>query len=332
MSGLTGKLNNGSRHLGRIHRTTDHMRANLDRPLNLAALAQVAHLSAWHFQRLYRRITGESPAEALRRLRLESAAMRLRGAQTHSTVLAVAQEVGFASPEVFCRAFKAHFGMSPSAWKRGGFVRWMEARGDRLADIRQQVRKKHQDASRQIAEHPLLRTDCPLSTSDGVIMELSICQLSPVRVAYMRHIGPYGHPGIPQAWGRFMQWCDSRGLMKPRRDTFGVSLDNPFITPAERLRYDLCVSVPEDFQLQSTTDAEVSLRELGGGRFARVWFHGTGLEVGPAFIRMFKVTLPERGEIPDESRHAFEWYDASYTLNEATGEFGCWLCIPLLTK
>ncbi len=87
--------------------------------------------------------------------------MRLRGAQTHSTVLAVAQEVGFASPEVFCRAFKAHFGMAPSAWKRGGFVR------------------------------------CALSTPDGVIMELSICQLSPVRVAYMRHIGPYGHPGIP---------------------------------------------------------------------------------------------------------------------------------------
>ena len=319
-------------HQGRIHRATDHMRANLDQPLNLSALAQVAHLSPWHFQRLYRQVTGESPAEALRRLRLETAAMRLAVAPTRSTVLAVAYEVGFDSPEVFCRAFKVHFGMPPSAWRRGGFLRWMEARWARLVVIRHQVRKKHQDASRLIAQHPLLRTECPLSISHGTLMELSICQLPPVRVAYMRHTGPYGHPDIPLAWGHFVEWCNRRGLMSPRRDTFGVSLDNPFITPAEQLRYDLCVSVPDDFQLQSSTDAKVSLRHLDGGRYARARFCGTGLEIGPAFIRLYTVLVPEHGETPDAQRHAFEWYDKSFTLNEATGEFGCWLCVPVLPK
>jgi len=59
---------------------------------------------------------GETLGDYLRRRRLEVAALRLlTGPKT--PVLQIALSVGFGSSEAFARAFKARFGVSPSAWR-----------------------------------------------------------------------------------------------------------------------------------------------------------------------------------------------------------------------
>ena len=59
---------------------------------------------------------GETLGDYLRRRRLERAAVLLRSDPT-LPVLNAALEVGFGSGEAFSRAFKAHFGHVPSAWR-----------------------------------------------------------------------------------------------------------------------------------------------------------------------------------------------------------------------
>src|SRR3954468_282509 len=103
-------------YTARVNRVMDHIDAHLDETLDLQSLARVAQLSPFHFHRLFQSLTGETLADRVRRRRLEVAAGRLL-TRTDSTALEIALEVGFNSPETFARAFRAHFGVTPTAWR-----------------------------------------------------------------------------------------------------------------------------------------------------------------------------------------------------------------------
>jgi len=74
--------------------------------LRLEDLARVARLSAFHFHRLYRAMTGESLYQFILRLRLEKAAGRLL-AEPAEPVTNIALDCGFGSSAAFARAFKS---------------------------------------------------------------------------------------------------------------------------------------------------------------------------------------------------------------------------------
>lgn len=80
------------------------------------ALAEAAHLSRFHFQRVFRGTTGEAPGRMRRRLLLERAACELR--TTSRSVTEVAFDTGYRSLEGFIRAFKKAFGQAPEAYRR----------------------------------------------------------------------------------------------------------------------------------------------------------------------------------------------------------------------
>lgn len=98
---------------------------NLDEPTDGAALAEAANYSRFHFQRLFRERTGETPGDCRRRLRLERAAYYLR----HSTqpVTQIALDAGFDSLEGFSRAFRKAYALSPSHYRRLEPLSWFVA-------------------------------------------------------------------------------------------------------------------------------------------------------------------------------------------------------------
>ncbi len=76
-------------------------------------------------------------------------------------------------------------------------------------------------------------------------MDVNIVTLPPARIAYMRHIGPYG-AGINRFWAEtFLPWRIAQGL--DQSPCYGIGHDDPHITAPEQCRYDACVEVPEDF-------------------------------------------------------------------------------------
>ncbi len=94
---------------------------HLDDDLSLTALADQAGLSAFHLHRVFSAAVGETPKQLTMRLRLGRAAAALLA--TEDSVLNVALSCGFQSHEVFVRAFRRSFGMTPSAYRRRGFAR-----------------------------------------------------------------------------------------------------------------------------------------------------------------------------------------------------------------
>ena len=116
-----------------IHRIVPalvHIQAHLDEDLSLDLLAGQVELSKFHFHRLFREATGETPKEYVDRLRLEWAALQLR--MRRVTVLELALECGYRSHEAFTRAFRARYAMSPRDYRKEWFVRDSGARPRRF--------------------------------------------------------------------------------------------------------------------------------------------------------------------------------------------------------
>ncbi|WP_225205945.1 bifunctional DNA-binding transcriptional regulator/O6-methylguanine-DNA methyltransferase Ada [Novosphingobium huizhouense] len=93
-------------------------------PLALADLAAQAGYSPTHFQRVFARHTGLSPAAYARALRAERAAEALSG---EDSVTQAIYEAGFSGPSRFYAANEGRLGMAPSAWVNGGAgvtIRW----------------------------------------------------------------------------------------------------------------------------------------------------------------------------------------------------------------
>jgi AraC family transcriptional regulator len=194
-------MNNRHEYVVRINRVIDHIDAHLAEPLDLHALAAVAHFSPWHFHRVFHTLTGEALADRVRRRRLEVAAGRLLASPPES-VLRIALHVGFKSAEVFTRAFKAHFGETPTDWRRGAARHWIDHHRSELSKIRQANRKTHQAIIEAFREDPELWPAGRVSHA-ATPMDVEIKTLPDTRVAYMRHLGPYGESGITRTWQRF---------------------------------------------------------------------------------------------------------------------------------
>ncbi len=90
--------------------------AERDHTMPLAELAAQAGRSPSHFQRAFSRLVAESPKQFEKRLRLECAAALLL--TTRDSILDIALRIGFESHEGFTRAFVAHFGRTPRAFRK----------------------------------------------------------------------------------------------------------------------------------------------------------------------------------------------------------------------
>lgn len=94
----------------------DRMRQEHHLPLRITDLARTAGMSPSHFIRSFRRATGTSPIDWLRRERLSQAQRRL--VETDDSLKEIARQVGYADQFYFSRDFKRATSLSPSEYRR----------------------------------------------------------------------------------------------------------------------------------------------------------------------------------------------------------------------
>ena len=101
----------GSR-LAQVRRAIEWIRADIARPLRVDALAAHAGMSAASFHRHFKAVTGLSPLQYQKQIRLQEARRRLLAAP--GDVTSVALGVGYESTSQFTREYSRLFGLPPA--------------------------------------------------------------------------------------------------------------------------------------------------------------------------------------------------------------------------
>lgn len=253
----------------RMHTVLRYIQDHLDGDLGPSTLAAVANFSPSHFHRVFKGMLGESLKAHVRRLRLERAALQLEMSQR--PVIDIGLEAGFETPETFSRAFKKMFDAAPSLYR-------VEKRKSRWAFAPSSVHYLPEDARTGITLRPRrTQVNVEIMKSDGV------------RVAYIRHIGPYFECAV--AWEKICAWAGPKGLMTPETGFYGVCHDDPKVTPPEKLRMDVCLSVPGSVE----AEGEVGVMDIFQGEYAMTLHKGPYEGLAETYETLFGVAMPETG-------------------------------------
>ncbi len=102
-------------HCEAVERVIRTMHERLDEPLSLHEMSRIAFISPYHFNRVFRQITGIPPCQFLYALRLQSAKRLLL--TTGVSVTDVCFDVGYNSLGTFIRRFTDLIGISPSRFR-----------------------------------------------------------------------------------------------------------------------------------------------------------------------------------------------------------------------
>lgn len=100
-----------------VNKTEDYIEQNLSDSIALCDLAKNVHLSEFHFHRIFKQYSSETVKEFVTRVKLERAAIFLCVTSSLS-LTEIALNYGYNDGSTFSRAFKKHFGSSPSIYRK----------------------------------------------------------------------------------------------------------------------------------------------------------------------------------------------------------------------
>lgn len=251
----------------RIARATDHVRMHLDGELSIAELAHVAHISPYHFARLFKATTGETVVHYVQRARLERAAFLMK-ANTDRPLGDIAFEVGFCALSDLSRVFRRHYGIPPSGWDRRS----------RLVDALPGFTDGLEEA----------RKTCPLLSPRRVVHPAC-------RVAYVRLATPFLDAALlQQGYDELTAWFAAQGIDWRAQKLLGLSWDHPEATPIDQVRFDLGLTLPDKLHARGEL-GEVAFDAI---RAVDVRVSGTLGHIALAWAHLYEVWLPRSGEEP----------------------------------
>lgn len=216
----------------RIQRVLRYIHDNPAGDLSLDRLADEAALSRFHWHRVFHAMTGETCAQAVRRLRLHRAAGWL--VDTNWPVERIARQCGYPNLRSFSRLFKASYGLAPAAYRiQGRFV------------------------------PPVTRT----KSGDHKMFPVTIRSEPPRKIVGLPHSGAY--PGIGATFEQLAAILSSRDLWRQSKGMAAVYFDDPQLVAESRLRSIAGViwtggAVPEGLQSADLTGGRTAVMTYKG--------------------------------------------------------------------
>lgn len=271
-----------SDHLQRVLRVLIHVERHLAADLSLAALARVAHLSPFHFQRVFRRLVGATPDALVRRLRLEGAARDLLAGD--EPVREIARKAGMLHAESFTRAFRALFGRPPAAYRAAARARVEALKPPRAL----RVWLNRPGPEQQLRFVPV---SLPAARRAGRPRAgFRIERVLPMRVAFLRRAGRAF--GERRDFSRLAAFANRRG--GPVEDPVFLVLhhDDPRVTRARLRRVDRCVVVGP----RRLGEGDIGIQTVGGAEYCVATVAGHGVAAVDSTARWLgRAALLERG-------------------------------------
>lgn len=283
-------------HRKAVFEAMDYISLNLPLNPSLNEIARHAALSSFHFHRIFREIVGETVAGFTRRLRLERAALWLI-ASADKDITRLALQIGFSSSQNFAKAFRSHFALSPSEFRRR-YGTGMKSKTGNVA-----------------------RAHFPYSDYDSCgLQQIRIATLPARRVAYMRRFGSYGAETCRDAHRDLYAAAPGITPQQPA-GTICLYWDSPEITAHSRCRTDVCV----ELRAGQSPGRAVVTQTITGGTYAVFTFSVSGNALESTWGTVFKWMAAGgliKGDFP-----AYEFYYPETDISRDLWVFD--ICIPL---
>ena len=138
---LTNNPETHCHYFTQVQRGINFIESNLDRDIELSAVAKAAGLSQWYFQRIFKALTNETVKTYIRSRRFANTLDALLIKDTK--IIDIALAAGYESQESFTRAFKTAFNLTPNEYRKLGenqlFLKKIEINCDYLRHINQNI-------------------------------------------------------------------------------------------------------------------------------------------------------------------------------------------------
>ncbi|WP_017153032.1 AraC family transcriptional regulator [Bacillus bingmayongensis] len=147
-------------------------------------------------------------------------------------------------------------------------------------------------------------------------MNMKVETLPKYRIAYVRQVGPYG-PASIQAMEKLKKWAVEKNLAKSAI-ILGIPQDNPETTLPENCRYDACIVISKDYQI----DDSICESELSGGKYVIYKVKHTAEDIHKAWAEIFPALQNSGYQI--DNKPILERYTADMINNHY-----CEICVPV---
>lgn len=240
----------------KITQVLSYIEANLATKHQLEDLAGMVYLSKYHFHRMISAYLNESLGAYIIRLRMETAAKLL--IYSKQTISEIAYRIGYETPAAFTKGFKKAFQISPSAYR---------------------VNKE--------GVYPILKPQVDLKAFELTKM---VRYIPKKMVLFQQAKGGYEFKALSQTWTTFLEKAYQHQLVDKQTTYFGISRDDPNITPNHKVRYDACISKPMN---QAIPDSFFNEQAIGGGKYLCVRYKGSYEYLGAVYQQIFRQLILE---------------------------------------
>jgi AraC family transcriptional regulator len=272
-----------------VERAVKFIADRLDRPITVREVARVAHLSEFHFHRIFTAVVGEPIGRFTTRLRLETAALLLAYRRDRS-VGDIALRCGYSSISNFSKAFSGHFGCSPSRLRRPGGD--LPAGVDALAG-RHGGRFHPRDLYTLAPEAPDEQRRARLA---ALTRALRFEQRPAVEVACLASPAGYDPAALDAVWAALIGHAHALGLCEDEIDAYGLAHDSPVVTAAARCRYHACVPCSAATQ----PPAPLFRARIPAGRYAIFRHAGPVVAAEATYRAIYSLWFPQSSVVADD--------------------------------
>ena len=284
----------------RIDRVIDYLRDHLDKPLKLEDLARVACFSEYHFHRVFGAMTGETLNDFTNRLRLEKAARLLRYSEQSLTDIAL--DCGFSSSATFSRAFRTGYDTSPSQFRKS-------------AEIKKSKICKELFSGREYL--------LPMSAEEKrAAFPVRLIDIPERQVAYIRVTNAFELDRVLAATKTMIEWAKSQDIFS-QGILFGMSVDDPHVTPKHLYRYEVCLASSFPFECMEG----MSKLKMPAMRYAATRVSGDIRKVATATDYLFRGWLINSDYEPEHAPGLEIFLDKENAMDWS--HFELELCIPV---
>lgn len=296
----SAKTQGNNEYAQRIDRVIDYLRGNLNRPVKLAELANVACFSEFHFHRIFRAVSGETLNNFTNRLRLEKAARLLRYSEQSLTEIAL--DCGFSSSATFSRAFRAGYDTSPSQFRKSGEIKKSKIRKELFPEDEYGL---PMSAEEKRAAFPVRLIDIPER-----------------QVAYIRVTNAFEMDRVLAALNTLIEWATSQDIFS-QGVLFGMTVDDPHVTPKHLYRYEVCFASSLPFECMEG----MSKLRMPAMRYAATKVSGDLHKLATAWDYLYRGWLINSGYEPEHAPALEVFLDKERATDWS--HFDLELCLPV---